>query len=132
MGLMRLLMSDQHLRPLERRWKQSPTDDAARDYMAELARNGKIPYADWLRFLGGSWSLDIPAEEGSYMVATADGYSCGFNLAILLYKDPETGEMRAARGNYTQTPSSMWGGYWWNEPLPKMPEPAKKHAKKTN
>jgi len=112
-------VSDQHLRQLEREWQQNPTDDAARDYMTALARNGNTNYADWLRFLGGEWTLTAPTKEGLYRIATKKGEIC--TPSVLIFDDPLTISLCAIRGMTTGNASSVWKGYWWSEPMPELP-----------
>ena len=123
-------MADQQRRQHERDFRQNPTSENAKKYMTSLARTGcdgnmdgmGVDYADWLLFLQGHWTLTPPTKIGSYIIASRAGE---VSLPrVLLFNDPETGELRAmrftrhARG---RDASDVWGGYWWSEPVPELP-----------
>jgi hypothetical protein len=64
----------------------------------------------WNKFLQGHWQREKPLVEGLYPLATLDGDLTSDKGII--YKDPETGNMKSVR---------TWGGFWWSEPVPDLP-----------
>ena len=65
-------------------------------------------------FMRGEWTLEMPTKPGAYPVC-ALGTPAGF-FTIVVYERPcLTGSVL--------TPTQPWGGWWWSEPLPHMPNP---------
>jgi len=64
----------------------------------------------WEKFLSGHWQKDRPAFPGCYPVC-ARGCPPGREY-ILVY---------TYKGGQHQT--QKWGGWWWSEPWPDLPDP---------
>lgn len=65
--------------------------------------------AQWDKFFLGCWTKERPTKPGKYPTRTYDGHP---GQTVLVYALPN--------GGVAQMPS--WGGFYWTEPRPDMPE----------
>lgn len=67
------------------------------------------------RFASGRWRMKLPEEAGTYSVAARDGELAGLRYLVSMQGkvfDPS---------NIKKTEGSEWGGWWWSEPHPELP-----------
>lgn len=62
----------------------------------------------WEGFLAGHWTREMPQREGTYFLATDNGYG-GTNVVY-----QHEGVFKSQRS---------WGAWWWSEPTPDLPKP---------
>lgn len=65
------------------------------------------------RFVCGQWTLERPTKPGTYLIAARGTQVGASSQTNVLYEDPRTNEVCWV------TP---WGGWWWSEPLPTLPQ----------
>lgn len=64
----------------------------------------------WEVFLNGHWQKEIPQKAGEYPTKSVDDYAGGL---IVVYIDRDTKRAKSTKS---------WGGYYWSEPLPSLPD----------
>jgi hypothetical protein len=70
------------------------------------------------RFECGEWQREMPQREGTYPTATRDG----LHATPIAVVEMRSGEFRSVDELHYK---AQWQGYWWSEPLPVLPRPAK-------
>ena len=80
----------------------------------------------WLKFMGGHWTKEKPTKEGDYAITDRDSYKMcrGKPLSyrtVGVYN--YDGKLRMTVGWADEKNPMPWGGWWWSEPMPKLPNP---------
>lgn len=108
---------DTELRELERQVSSAPDQQLMARLATALARSGNESLAEWMRFLGGHWTMTAPTREGSYFTKARD-HSLGMQLHLIMFE----GELVVASASLRHSrPAERWQGYWWSEPMPSLP-----------
>jgi len=68
----------------------------------------------WGRFLSGHWTRTRPTTPGTYSVV---GVDCGEPDGVRISQTLTVILLSTGTLYYT----CSWGGWWWSEPLPKLP-----------
>jgi hypothetical protein len=66
---------------------------------------------NWDKFLNGYWTKDKPTKPGTYPTAASNKCKCGLGAWAVIYE--YHGELKIVNN---------WGGYFWSEPIPEMPD----------
>lgn len=71
----------------------------------------------------GHWQKDIPKRAGKYWARTHEGEDAGILTVCVsnLIGGSYCPEYLAKTPIGEIAPGSVWGGWWWSEPLPEIP-----------
>jgi len=80
----------------------------------------------WITFVDGHWQKEMPTKPGTYPTANREKERTG-NRHVVIPKKGEDFQEKAydasAVTNAFRTEGTDWGGWWWSEPYPELPEP---------
>lgn len=76
-------------------------------------------WSAWADFLAGHWQRERPTKPGNYPTADRDGHFNGYDRIALVEHDNVLETIMPGG----EPGVDSWLGWWWSEPIPKLPKP---------